>query len=194
MLLSSLQKNKKAILKRIKNYKKIKKNLLINKKNFSNYKMLSRVNSFFNNILSKYDKQTTGNDDNWALPKEFLIRGFGDCEDYAIAKYFCLKEIKFNPKKLYLMVVKVKGSKTMHMILGYFETSSSVPYILDNLSFKVVPLSKRKDLSVKFAFNEFGSYLLKNNRLYKKVKINWGKQDKWQHLLDKMYSSKNTNH
>lgn len=159
-----------------------------NKHKYSIFKKLSRTNSYFNNILPKHDKLTTnGADDYWATRKEFIIKGYGDCEDYAISKYFTLKELDFDPEKLYMMVVKVKGNRSYHMVLGYFETKDSIPYILDNLSFKVVKLDKRKDLEVKFVFNEYNAYQMKDNKLHIKTNINWNGNNKWQELLDKIY-------
>lgn len=177
----------KEIVRRIKNFKDLKNDILANQKNYTTFKQLSRTNSFFNNILPKTDEEATNTTDNWATRKEFIIKGYGDCEDYVISKYFTLKEFHFNPRQLYLMVVKVKGAKTMHMVLGYFQTKDSIPLILDNLSFKVAPLDKRKDLDVKFIFNEYNSYLMKDNRIDKKVNIDWGETNKWQDLLDKVY-------
>lgn len=48
------------------------------------------VNRFFNAIAYKTDRQTYGQSEYWATPVEFMTYG-GDCEDYAIAKYFTLR-------------------------------------------------------------------------------------------------------
>ncbi len=178
---------KKEIIKRIKDFKKLKADITKNKDKYSIFKKLSRTNSYFNNILSKHDKVSTNTEDHWATRKEFIIKGHGDCEDYAISKYFTLKELDFDADKLYMMVVKVRGSLSYHMVLGYFDTKDSIPLILDNLSFKVVSLDKRKDLEVKFVFNEYGAYIMKDNRLFKKTRIDWNGDDKWQGLLDRVY-------
>lgn len=178
---------KKEIIKRIKDFKKLKADITKNKDKYSVFKQLSRTNSYFNNILSKHDKISTNTEDHWATRKEFIIKGHGDCEDYAISKYFTLKELDFDANKLYMMVVKVKGSLSYHMVLGYFDTKESIPLILDNLSFKVVSLDKRKDLEVKFVFNEYDAYLMKDNKLHQKTNINWNGNNKWQGLLDRIY-------
>ncbi len=181
---------KGEIVKRLKSYKEFKEDILKNKDQYSPYKQLSRTNSFFNNILSKNDEESDIGDDHWATRKEFLFKGYGDCEDYAISKYFTLKDIGFDPKKLYMMVVQVKGRLTYHMVLGYFPTKDSTPLILDNLSFKVVPLDKRKDLEVLYIFNEYSDYLMKNNKLFKRTKINWQGNNKWKKLLYRIYKNK----
>lgn len=54
---------------------------------------LNRVNQFFNSRMRFRDDITVwGQQDYWATPIEFLRKGAGDCEDYALAKYFpCVK-------------------------------------------------------------------------------------------------------
>ncbi|WP_428024174.1 transglutaminase-like cysteine peptidase [Arcobacter sp.] len=178
--------NKNAILKRIQNYQELEKKI----KNFSTIRKLSHINSFYNNILPQLDKQKYGISDYWSTRKEFLIEGRGDCEDYTIAKYFSLLENGFSKNNLFLAVVKVKGKTTDHMVLFYFESKNQIPYVLDNLSFKVIPLDKRPKLNVKFIFNEKESYLMNGYKLGKKVKVNWGKDDKWNNLLKRVYINK----
>ena len=51
----------------------------------------------------------------------------------------------------------------------------------------MIPLTKRKKLIPKFAFNENDSYKFTQNRFKKKKKINWGKEDRWNKLLNKVY-------
>ncbi|NQY20981.1 MAG: transglutaminase-like cysteine peptidase, partial [Campylobacteraceae bacterium] len=144
-------------------------------------------NAFYNKILPSLDKDLYNKDDYWATRKEFLINGKGDCEDYVIAKYFSLLEVGIKKEKLYFSVVKVKGEKTEHMVLLYIDNKKQTPLVLDNLSFKVLALNKRKDLKTKFIFNEINSYLLKNYLLNKKVRINWKDDNKWKTLLTRVY-------
>ena len=173
----------KAITIRLVKYLKLKKKV----KDFELIKKLSHINAFYNKILPINDATKYNVDDHWSTPKEFLINGRGDCEDYAIAKYFTLLETNIPKEKLFLSVVQVKGQTDYHMVLLYFEDKKSMPLVLDNLSFKVLPFDIRKDLEPKFIFNEKNAYLLKNKKIDKKVRINWGKVDKWQLLLDRVY-------
>ena len=179
----STQKNE--ILIRIKNYNELKEKI----KDYSMFRKISHINSFYNKILPQYDKQKYGISDYWSTRKEFLIEGRGDCEDYAIAKYFSLLENGFNKDKTFLAVVKVDGKQTEHMVLLYFKTKTSIPSVLDNLSFKVLPLNRRNKLEVKFIFNEKNSFLMRDNLIYKKVNIDWGKENKWENLLTKVYKN-----
>ncbi len=181
-------KNSKAIKIRLVKYVKLKQKV---RPFTTTLKKLSHINSFYNKILPVNDATKYNVDDHWATPKEFLINGKGDCEDYAIAKYFTLLEVGIPKEKLYFAIVKVKGESNYHMVLLYFEKKNSMPLVLDNLSFKVVPFDIRKKLEPKVIFNEFGSYILKDKKIYKKVKINWGKNkndNKWEKLLNRVYS------
>ncbi len=45
-----------------------------------------------------------------------------------------------------LLVVQEKNTKKYHMVLAVWENLHKEPLILDNLSFRVLPLSKRYDL------------------------------------------------
>ena len=176
-------KNEKAITIRLVKYLELKKKI----KNFRLIKKLSYVNAFYNKILPINDSTKYNVDDHWSTPKEFLINGRGDCEDYAIAKYFTLLEVGIPKDKLFLSVVKVKGEANYHMVLLYIENKKSMPLVLDNLSFKVVSFDIRKKLEPKFIFNEKEAFILKNKKIYKRVKIDWGKVDKWQNLLTRVY-------
>mgnify|MGYP003571693103 CR=1 FL=1 len=174
------------IIKRFKLYKQLTKKV----QDYPTLKKLSHVNAFFNKILPQHDTAKYGIDDYWTTQKEFLIKGKGDCEDYVIAKYFTLLELGIPKDKLFLSVVRVKGRQTDHMVLLYFEDKKSIPLVMDNLSFKVIPITKRKKLIQKFAFNELGAYILKRNHLQKKVRINWGEVDKWDLILNRVYKYK----
>jgi len=175
---------KSYIINRFKKFKQMREKastLPTNKK-------LAYVNAFFNKILPINDATKYSYDDYWATRKEFIIEGQGDCEDYVIAKYFTLIELGIKKKNLYFAVVQVKGKTSYHMNLLYLETPKSVPLVLDNLSFKVVPLPVRKKLITKFAFNEYNSHNLTKTGLGKKVNIDWGDVNKWEVLLDRVYN------
>ena len=148
---------------------------------------LEKINDFFNDIKYASDQTVYGTSDYWANPYEFLATDKGDCEDYAIAKYFTLLELNIPKEKLYFGVVDIKGERNSHMVLLYLDNKNSTPLVLDNLSFKVIPLTKRKKLIPKFAFNENDSYKFTQNRFTEKIKINWGKEDRWNKLLNKVY-------
>ncbi len=107
-------------------------------------------------------------EDYWATPREFLQYGFGDCEDYAIIKYFTLLELGFDEQSLFLTTVRDKFSGGYHMVLSYFKTPQTSPLVLDNLSFKILTLQERDDLKADTFVNRSGVFRLdKDNRLRK---------------------------
>lgn len=174
---------KSFILNRLEKYQTLKTQV----KDYELIRKLSHINTFINKLRPAHDISTASTIDYWATPKEFLLQGHGDCEDYAIAKYFTLLELNIPKEKLYFGVVDIKGERNSHMVLLYLDNKNSTPLVLDNLSFKVIPLTKRKKLIPKFAFNENDSYKFTQNRFTEKIKINWGKEDRWNKLLNKVY-------
>jgi predicted transglutaminase-like cysteine proteinase len=120
---------------------------------------LEALNRFFNlRIAYAEDIDTTGQVDQWASPIETLARGAGDCEDYAIAKYFSLIAAGVAPPKLRLVYVRADmgGGSRAHMVLAYYPQPSAEPLILDNLEGRILPASARRDLSPVFSFNAEG--------------------------------------
>ena len=127
--------------------------------------MLEGVNDFFNAVRYTSDLKNYNQKDYWATPWEFLGRDKGDCEDYVIAKYFALKYLGIDPKKLYFTYVKSRRFKQPHMVLTYFETPKSVPLVLDNTNFKIFPATERPDLIPIYNFNGDSLYLAKQKGL-----------------------------
>lgn len=124
---------------------------------------LKRVNQFFqNNVRFKSDQALWGVSDYWATPLETLGKGFGDCEDYAIAKYISLRFAGIDDAKLRLIYVRARigGPHSTvfepHMVLGYYADPMAEPLILDNLINTVAFASERTDLSPVFSFNSAG--------------------------------------
>ena len=91
---------------------------------------LELVNQFFNtNVLFIDDIDLWKKKDYWATPLEMLSIGGGDCEDYSIAKYFTLKELGVDEDKLRITYVKATALNQAHMVLTYFKTNRSVPFL-----------------------------------------------------------------
>jgi len=121
---------------------------------------LNKVNTFFNHrILFENDIVIWQQSDYWATPLEFMGRGAGDCEDFAIAKYITLQLLGVGNQHLRLIYVRAKIGSTAsiaHMVLGYYPQPTEEPLILDNLISSVHPASRRADLSPVFSFNSDG--------------------------------------
>lgn len=78
---------------------------------------VAAVDAFFNAVPYLEDSINWGSPDHWATPREFLERG-GDCEDYAIAKYFTLKALGVDPARMRLMVVEDLNLQMPHAVLA----------------------------------------------------------------------------
>lgn len=125
---------------------------------------LEAVNFYINTIVPRHDEQNYQQEDYWASRGEFLSKGGGDCEDYAIAKFYTLKDLGFDTQKMGLCVVKEQGKDFWHMVLFVFGKAKEEPLVLDNRNFKVLPLSKRVDLvEIKECMNEEGTFKFENN-------------------------------
>ncbi|MEO6278827.1 transglutaminase-like cysteine peptidase [Roseateles sp.] len=120
---------------------------------------LKDVNDFFNHRLDfRDDAVTWGLPDYWASPLESLDKRAGDCEDYAIAKYFSLAAAGVPTVRLRMVYVRARqqGQSLAHMVLAYYAEPGAEPLILDNLRPEVLPASQRTDLTPVFSFNTEG--------------------------------------
>jgi len=142
--------DKKFIVNRYKSFIQLKK-ILPSLNN--EYKVLLRVNNFFNKFRSQSDLETYGTREYWASRKEFLIKGKGDCEDYALAKYFTLIEAGIPKEKLSISIAKVKNNSDYHIVVLYKNNKESQSFVLDNINYKIKSLSSRKDLTTFYTYN-----------------------------------------
>lgn len=130
---------------------------------YDKQKQINIVNRYLNQLLPQYDAITQKQEDHWATPKEFLAKGYGDCEDYVIIKYFTLIKLGFDEKKLFITTAFEKFQGGYHMVLSYFHKQGKPPLILDNLSFRVLNLKDRKDLQADKFINSSGVYEMDEN-------------------------------
>jgi predicted transglutaminase-like cysteine proteinase len=136
--------------------------LLVSTQSAPETEQLQVVNQFFNRrVLFTDDTEVWNQNDHWASPLETLGQGRGDCEDYAIGKYFSLLALGMSSAKLRLVYVRAQiggpgGPTQPHMVLAWYETPGAEPLILDNLIGDVRPASRRPDLVPVFSFNSDG--------------------------------------
>ncbi len=114
---------------------------------------LKAVNDFFNRVPYANDQDIWGVSDYWATRYEFIGKDKGDCEDYVIAKYFTLKELGVDTSKLFMSYVKSTRYNASHLVLTYYETPKSIPMVLDNYNFKILPATERDDLVPIYSFS-----------------------------------------
>ncbi len=137
-------------------------NLMDTGKSLPEQEKLKRVNDFFNrNITFVDDMVLWQKKDYWATPVEFLYKGAGDCEDFAIAKYFTLLEMGVDDSKLRITYVKALQLNQAHMVLTFFAQPQAVPLVLDNLTPIISAATERNDLKPVYSFNGSGLWLAK---------------------------------
>ncbi|MFK0090877.1 cysteine protease LapG [Pseudomonas sp. NPDC090755] len=160
-------------------------NLLTTQKQGSDVEQLKRVNQFFNHQLRYVEDIDLWREvDYWSTPIQALIKGAGDCEDYAIAKYFSLRRMGMPADKLRITYVKALRQNRAHMVLTYYSSPNAMPLVLDSLMDAIKPASERTDLIPVYAFNGEGLWLTGagGNKKVGDTK----RLSRWQDLLKKM--------
>lgn len=109
------------------------------------------INSYFNQYRYRKDKYNWKNIEYWASFGEFIGKGTGDCEDYALAKYYSLRKLGVPSYKLRLITGKYLGGG--HLLLAYYKDSDD-PYVLDNNSRYLGKLSRTYRFKAETYFNE----------------------------------------
>lgn len=114
---------------------------------------LQLANDFFNQPRFTTDREAWQREDHWATPVEFLIADAGDCEEFAIAKYFTLARMGVADAALRITYVKALTLDQPHMVLAWYQTPAADPLILDNIEPRILPASQRPDLIPVYSFN-----------------------------------------
>jgi len=138
--------------------------------------------TFVNDIIHWKEK------DYWATPLEFIGTQGGDCEDFALAKYFTLKAMGVNPSYMRLMYVRALTINQPHMVLIYSQEVDEMPLVLDNINPKILPANHRRDLKPVYSFNGDGLWLAKAKGLGKQVKGKGG-VTRWQDIVTRIEDS-----
>ena len=132
--------------------------LLASQKQVGEQEQLNVVNLFFNKQMRYVEDIDLWHAvDYWETPIEALWKGAGDCEDYAIAKYFSLRHLGVSSDKLRITYVKALRLNRAHMVLTYYSTPEAMPLVLDSLMDDIQPASQRTDLLPVYSFNAEGS-------------------------------------
>ena len=112
---------------------------------------IEAVNKQMNRAKYITDNTNWGKKDYWASPGEFMAR-FGDCEDYAIAKYLSLRILGFKEKLLRVVAVKDMNLNVGHAVLVVFLGGKS--YLLDNQIKQVVETKRVRHYQPVFSINK----------------------------------------
>lgn len=78
---------------------------------------LREVNRYANEKDYVLDLDNYGADDYWAIPREFFGNG-GDCEDFAITKYFSLRWLGYPRDEMRIVVVQDTNLSVPHAVLA----------------------------------------------------------------------------
>lgn len=114
-------------------------------------KQLLEVNKFFNQWPYRTDMVVWGVEDYWATPEEFMKKS-GDCEDYAIAKYYALRSLGVSEEIMRIVAVTDTIRGIGHAILAVYADDTA--YILDNLSSNVLDHTYLSHYKPHFSLNE----------------------------------------
>lgn len=147
---------------------------------------LAEVNLFFNLFPYQSDLESRQVDDYWKSPEEFLRDGGGDCEDYAIIKYFTLVTLGIPKKRLRITYVTSVKLNQAHMVLSYYPSPEAEPLILDNLESNILKASMRPDLKPVYSFNGDGLWLAKQQGA-DDFMGQPGSLGKWDELMQRMH-------
>lgn len=119
----------------------------------SNSEKIREVNSYHNKIPYVEDIVNWGKNDYWETIQEFMRR-HGDCEDYAISKYYTLRRLGFEPEQMRIVILKDKNLGVMHSVLAVFDGGTAL--ILDNQFSSVMDHGRIKHYEPVYSINEQG--------------------------------------
>ncbi|MBQ7738816.1 MAG: transglutaminase-like cysteine peptidase [Desulfovibrionaceae bacterium] len=134
--------------------------------------LMRYVHNFWNKWPYREDSANWGLADYWAIPAEFLEKS-GDCEDYAIIKYFTLKELGFPADKMRIVVLRDTVRNLAHAILAVYWDGEI--YVLDNLSSAVLAHKHFKHYLPQYSVNETARWAHMRGRNIRPTKTAAGK-------------------
>lgn len=89
--------------------------------------------------------------DNWSAAADTLIRGTGDCEDFAIAKMALLLRMGIPKDDMFLVIVREKRHLVDHAVLAVRRHGTM--QILDNRTDKVLPAAQISDYNPTLSYS-----------------------------------------
>lgn len=95
----------------------------------------------------------------WQTPKEFVDRGAGSCQDFALAKFWLLRQSGVQPEQVRLALGRVHvGEQVQWHLVVLLWSDRGGPWVLDNLVPGMHRLAARQDLLIDFTFDETGFF------------------------------------
>ena len=117
---------------------------------------IDQVNRVINQLPYRSDRATWGRNDHWAVPEAFLAKG-GDCEDFAIAKYFALRDLGFAANDLRVLILRNTRDRVDHAVLVVHLDGRDM--VLDVLQDTIVPWSAMSHYRPLYSVNEATAWL-----------------------------------
>ncbi|SBW09127.1 Transglutaminase family protein cysteine peptidase BTLCP (fragment) [uncultured delta proteobacterium] len=120
-------------------------------KNASDMEKAKAVTAFFNRWPYKTDQAVYKVSDYWATPKEFLLNS-GDCEDYAITKFYALMKLGVDPENMRVVALMDTIRNLAHAVLVIYIDDDA--YVLDNLTTLVLSHARYQHYAPQYSINE----------------------------------------
>lgn len=117
---------------------------------------LREVNRYANEMAYVLDLENYRVEDYWAVPREFLGNG-GDCEDFAIAKFFSLRWLGFPGAEMRVVVVQDTNLRAPHAVLAVGRGGDIL--VLDNQVREVVPHRQVVHYAPVYSINQQGWWI-----------------------------------
>ncbi len=128
----------------------------------SRREQIEAVNTWVNQKPYVEDIANWGVADYWETPGEFLAHG-GDCEDFAITKYFSLVRLGVPAEDLRLTIVRDSGHDAFHAVLEVRDQDQT--WLMDNQRADVVAVSAAPEYQTIYALNDQGWWMSSPPRL-----------------------------
>jgi predicted transglutaminase-like cysteine proteinase len=117
---------------------------------------IEAVNAWANTRPYVEDSQNYHVSDYWATPGQFLAHG-GDCEDYAITKYYSLIRLGMSADDMRIVIVDDTNLNVFHAVLAV--RAEGTVWLLDNQLQHVVPMDVAVQYVPIYSLNEHGWWM-----------------------------------
>lgn len=122
---------------------------------------LDSVNRFFNVWPYREDRTKYGKADRWVSPVEFMKRS-GDCEDFAIAKFFTLRRLGVANRDMRIVTVYDERRRIGHAVLLVRHGDDLL--VLDNLGNRIMSHREYRHYVPRHSFNETAEFAYHDSR------------------------------
>jgi predicted transglutaminase-like cysteine proteinase len=115
-----------------------------------------RVNDLINGLAYSSDRDVYGQADYWATPAEMFAQGGGDCEDFALFKYFLLRALGVPAEDLRVTLVAFADQPHMVSLVMV----DGAPMVLDCVVLEALPPEQLRQYQAVYSMGENGAWLL----------------------------------